>query len=87
MYAHALTYPSLRTRRVRRLRTRRRAPLFSRNRSRRGAHAPLSNPRHHMRALARRKAAASVSWGRELLRMTAALANVAGWAAFVYFVV
>lgn len=73
MYAHALTYPSLKTRRVRQVRTRRRA-LFFRGSTR------------HMRALAHRKSAASVSWGRELLRMTAALANVAGWAALAYIV-
>ncbi len=73
MYAHAVTYPSLRTRRPGRLRTRRRAPFFGRN-------------TQHMRALARRKAA-SVSWGREMLRATVALANVAGWGALIYFVV
>jgi hypothetical protein len=39
-----------------------------------------------MRALAQRRAA-RVSWGRELLRVAAVLANVAGWAALVYFVV
>jgi len=73
LYAHALTYPSLRRRRVHhRVRASRR-PLLLRGRSR------------PVRALARRRAA-RLSWPREIARVTLALANAAAAAvAVTYF--
>lgn len=64
MYAHALTYPSLRRPRVRRIRPARRAPFLRRN-------------TQHMRTFTRRRATTRVSWVREVARVTVALANAA----------
>ena len=72
MYAHALTYPSLRRRRVHRVRAAKR-PMLLRRRAR------------PMRALARRRLA-RLSWPREIARVTLALANaLAAAVAVAYF--
>ncbi len=71
MYAHALTCPSLRAPRQRGLPVRR--PLFF----------PRRNTQH-VRVVPRRRAS-HVSWMRELVRVSVALANVAVWAALLYF--
>ncbi len=73
MYAHALTCPSLRAPRHRRLPLRRRR-FFSRRNT------------QHVRVLPRRRAS-HVSWMRELVRVSVALANVAVWAMLLYFFV
>lgn len=70
MYAHALTYPSLHTRSPRHVRIRRRRVFLRRN-------------TQHVRASGRRRAP-SVSWRAEIMRMTAALANVAAWTALLF---
>ena len=72
MYAHALTYPSLRAPRSRRLPVRR-PRVFVRRSTR------------HVRVI-RRQRAAQGSWPREIVRVTAALANVAAWATLLFLV-
>lgn len=71
MYAHATTYPSLRTRRARRVRAHRRPAFF------------LHRTTQHVSGPARRRAV-SASWAREIVRIGVALANVAAWTAVVY---
>lgn len=73
MYAHALTCPSRRAPRHRRLSVRR-PRFFSRRNT------------QHVRVLPRRRAS-HVSWVVELVRVSVALANVAGWATLLCFFV
>jgi hypothetical protein len=72
MYAHALTYPSLRKRPARPAR-RARAPRRSRS-------GPTG---HHLRVVPRPRVARA-SWAREIVRATLALINVAAAAALLY---
>jgi hypothetical protein len=73
MYAHATTYPSLRTRRPRRARAARRPAFF------------LRRTTQHVRVCSRRRAR-TVSWTAEILRAGAALAGVAAWTAIAYLI-
>ena len=72
MYAHALTYPSLRKRPARPPR-RARAPRRARSRA----------TVHHLRVVPRPRVARE-SWAREIARATLALINVAVAAALIY---
>ena len=84
MYAHALTYPSLRTRSARRVRALRsprvsRRPLFL---GRTTQHL-LGPERGRLRAVPRARSE-QTSWTREIARASIALANVAALTALLY---
>jgi hypothetical protein len=71
MYAHAITYPSLR--RPRRVRARRRRAFF------------LRRSTQHVRASSRRRTV-SATWTGEIVRVGVAVAGVAAWMAVVHLV-